>query len=217
MIVIDEPKTKTMSLFHTKESLSQEVAGLSRLPDTQIPPLRLQRKSVRKRSNLEEAAIGLFWKATEALRTPHSVEEDFSDLCKILQVEEGQCLLCPTPPPATPPTPEPQPGRKRLCAATSHCRPLVCLEGQQGEADSHKPIKEGKQTLCLEATVLVVETVGSNMSPERGDAQEGQQSGSHVPPAAAYCQVCSSDVEGGDDEVTDFTWVFNRREEEGYK
>ncbi|PIO24109.1 hypothetical protein AB205_0210080, partial [Aquarana catesbeiana] len=47
----------------------------------------------------------------------------------------------------------------QLCAATSHCRPLVCLEGQQGEADSHKPIKEGKRALCLEATVLVVETV----------------------------------------------------------
>ncbi|PIO22727.1 hypothetical protein AB205_0052650, partial [Aquarana catesbeiana] len=55
---------------------------------------------------------------------------------------------------------------------------------------------------------------GSNVSPERGGAQEGQQSGSHVPPAAAYCQVCSSDEEGGDDEVTDSTWVPHRREEE---
>ncbi|PIO40764.1 hypothetical protein AB205_0020230, partial [Aquarana catesbeiana] len=56
---------------------------------------------------------------------------------------------------------------------------------------------------------------GSNVSPERGSAQEGQQSGSHVPPAAAYCQVCSSDEEGGDDEeVTDYTWVPDRREEE---
>ncbi|PIO13777.1 hypothetical protein AB205_0167380 [Aquarana catesbeiana] len=54
---------------------------------------------------------------------------------------------------------------------------------------------------------------GSNVSPERGGAQEGQQSGSHVPPAAAYCQLCSSD-EGGDDEVTDSTWVPDRREEE---
>ncbi|PIO10114.1 hypothetical protein AB205_0059330, partial [Aquarana catesbeiana] len=196
---------------------------------------------------------------------------------------------------------------------TSHCRPLVCLEGQQGEADSHKPIKEGKQALCLEATVLVVETVhphaagcvepqhaedlvewmtkpsssssssltqaqgtlsgkaaanaasclgsmasvtpslappsppeespelfdhsvgymlqedaqrfegsddgtqleeGNNVSSERGGAQEGQQSGSHVPPAAAYWQVCSSDEEGGVDEVTDSTWVPDRREEE---
>ncbi|PIO14621.1 hypothetical protein AB205_0106220, partial [Aquarana catesbeiana] len=57
-------------------SLSQEVAGPSRLPDTQVPLLCLQRKSGRKRSNLEEAAIGLFWKATEALRTPHSVENN---------------------------------------------------------------------------------------------------------------------------------------------
>ncbi|PIO36366.1 hypothetical protein AB205_0059050, partial [Aquarana catesbeiana] len=77
-------------------SLSQEVAGPSRLPDTQVPPLRLQRQSGRKRSNLEEAAIGLFWKATEALRTPHSVEEDFSGItaCKMMQMEEGQQLLC---------------------------------------------------------------------------------------------------------------------------
>ncbi|PIN95484.1 hypothetical protein AB205_0146300, partial [Aquarana catesbeiana] len=203
----------------------------------------------------------------------------------------------------------------QLCAATSHCRPLVCLEGQQGEADSHKPIKEGKQALCLEATVrdscgdgasssapgrvepqyaedfvewmtklsssssssltqaqgtlsgkaaanaasslglmasvtpslappcppeespeLFDHSVGyilqedaqhfegsndgtqleegSNVSPERGGAEEGQQSGSHVPPAAAYCQLCSSDEDGGDDEeVTDSTWVPDRREE----
>ncbi|PIO12423.1 hypothetical protein AB205_0096910 [Aquarana catesbeiana] len=66
-------------------SLSQEVAGPSRLPDTQVPPLHLQRQSCRKRSNLEEAAIGLFWKATEALRTP-SVEEDFAGItaCKMM-------------------------------------------------------------------------------------------------------------------------------------
>ncbi|PIO26460.1 hypothetical protein AB205_0047100, partial [Aquarana catesbeiana] len=40
---------------------------------------------------------------------------------------------------------------------------------------------------------------GSNVSLERGGAQEGQETGSHVPSAAAYCQVCSSDEEGGDD------------------
>ncbi|PIO29726.1 hypothetical protein AB205_0144920 [Aquarana catesbeiana] len=55
---------------------------------------------------------------------------------------------------------------------------------------------------------------GSNVSPERGGAQERQQTGSHVPPAAAYCQVCSSDEEGGKDEVTNSTWVPDRREEE---
>ncbi|PIO10574.1 hypothetical protein AB205_0175640 [Aquarana catesbeiana] len=95
MIVIDDAKTTTMSLFHTQGSLCQEVAGPSRLPDIQVPPLHLQRQSGRKRSNLE-AAIGLFWKATEALRSPHSVEEDFSGLtaCKMLQVEDGQRLLC---------------------------------------------------------------------------------------------------------------------------
>ncbi|PIO11881.1 hypothetical protein AB205_0158170 [Aquarana catesbeiana] len=55
-------------------SLSQEVAGPSRLPDMQVPPLHPQRQSGRKkRSTLEEAAIGLFLKATEAQRTPHTV------------------------------------------------------------------------------------------------------------------------------------------------
>ncbi|PIO15063.1 hypothetical protein AB205_0046560, partial [Aquarana catesbeiana] len=48
---------------------------------------------------------------------------------------------------------------------------------------------------------------GSNVT---GGAQEGQQSGSHVPPAAAYCQVCSSDEADRDDS----TWVPDRREEE---
>ncbi|PIO14935.1 hypothetical protein AB205_0012650 [Aquarana catesbeiana] len=37
---------------------------------------------------------------------------------------------------------------------------------------------------------------GSNVSLERGGATEGQETGSHVPPALAYCQVCSSDGEG---------------------
>ncbi|PIO16632.1 hypothetical protein AB205_0066490, partial [Aquarana catesbeiana] len=55
---------------------------------------------------------------------------------------------------------------------------------------------------------------GSNVSLERWGTQEGQETGSHVPPAAAYCQVCSTDKEGGDDEVTDSTWVPDRREEE---
>ncbi|PIO40246.1 hypothetical protein AB205_0046920, partial [Aquarana catesbeiana] len=55
---------------------------------------------------------------------------------------------------------------------------------------------------------------GSNVSLERGGAQEGQETGSHVPQAAASCQVCASDEEGGDDEVTDSTWVPDRREEE---
>ncbi|PIO11053.1 hypothetical protein AB205_0140090 [Aquarana catesbeiana] len=119
-----------MSLFHTQESLSLEVAGPSRLPDMQVPPIHLQRESGRKRSTLEEAAIGLFWKATEALGAPHTVEEDFAGIiaCKMQRMEEGQQLMCPTPPPppgptspppppghtpppATSPTAEPQPGR----------------------------------------------------------------------------------------------------------
>ncbi|PIO09181.1 hypothetical protein AB205_0012500 [Aquarana catesbeiana] len=142
MFVIDDAKTKTMSPFHTQGSLSQEVAGPSGLPDMQVPPLHPQRESGRKRSTLEEAAIGLFWKATEALGAPHTVEEDFAGTvaCKMQRMEEGQQLICeslmlealnkglrgqitsathicdlthgPTPPPATSPTAEPQPGRK---------------------------------------------------------------------------------------------------------
>ena len=42
-----------------------------------------------------------------------------------------------------------------VCTAFVLCKPLVCLEGQLGEAESH----EGKQALRLEATVLVVDTV----------------------------------------------------------
>ncbi|PIO11426.1 hypothetical protein AB205_0001090 [Aquarana catesbeiana] len=77
-------------------SLSQEVAGPSRLADMQVPPLHLQRESGRKRSTLEEAAIGLFWKATEALGAPHTMEEDFAAIiaCKMQRMEEGQQLMC---------------------------------------------------------------------------------------------------------------------------
>ncbi|PIO40346.1 hypothetical protein AB205_0016780 [Aquarana catesbeiana] len=126
MIVIDDAKSKTMSLFHTQGSLSQEVAGPSRLPDMPVPPQHLERKSGRRRSALEEAAIGLFWRATEALGAPHTVEEDIAALIdyKMQRMEEGQQLMCeslilealnkgPTPPPATSPTAQPQPRRKR--------------------------------------------------------------------------------------------------------
>ncbi|PIO10665.1 hypothetical protein AB205_0038850 [Aquarana catesbeiana] len=76
-------------------SLSQEVAGPSRLPDIQVPPSHLQRESGRNRSTLEEAAVGLFWKATEALTAPHTVE-DFAGIiaCKMQRMEEGQQLMC---------------------------------------------------------------------------------------------------------------------------
>ncbi|PIO27124.1 hypothetical protein AB205_0128090 [Aquarana catesbeiana] len=86
----------TMSLFHTQGSLSQEVAGPSRLPHMQVPHLHLQRESGRKRSTLEEAAIGFFWKATEALGAPQTVEEDFAAIiaCKMQRMEEGQQLMC---------------------------------------------------------------------------------------------------------------------------
>ncbi|PIO10945.1 hypothetical protein AB205_0135690, partial [Aquarana catesbeiana] len=77
-------------------SLSQEVAGPSRLPDLQVPPQHLERESGRRRSALEEAAIGLFWKATEALGAPQTVEDDFAAIIasKMQRMEEGQQLMC---------------------------------------------------------------------------------------------------------------------------
>ncbi|PIO31468.1 hypothetical protein AB205_0099070 [Aquarana catesbeiana] len=100
-----------------------------------VPPQHLERETGRRRSALEEAAISLFWKATEALGAPHTMEEDFATIIasKMQRMEEGQQLMCeslilealnkgppspppppgPTPPPATSPTAQPQPGRKR--------------------------------------------------------------------------------------------------------
>ncbi|PIO09150.1 hypothetical protein AB205_0003990 [Aquarana catesbeiana] len=76
-------------------SRSQEVAGPSRLPDMQVPPQHLERESGRRRSALEEVAIGLFWRATEALGAPHTVEDDFAAIIasKMQRMEEGQ-LMC---------------------------------------------------------------------------------------------------------------------------
>ncbi|PIO14042.1 hypothetical protein AB205_0130160 [Aquarana catesbeiana] len=74
-------------------SLSQEVG---RLPDLQVPPQHLERESGRRRTALEEAAIGLFWRATEALGAPHTVEDDFTAIIayKMQRMEEGQQLMC---------------------------------------------------------------------------------------------------------------------------
>ncbi|PIO32916.1 hypothetical protein AB205_0161530 [Aquarana catesbeiana] len=123
----------------SQESLSQEVAGPSRLPDMPVPPQHLERESGRRRSALEEAAIGLFWRATEALGAPHTVEKDIAALIasKMQRMEEGQQLMCeslilealnkgmrgqitsqthlckltdgPPPPPVGPPPPSPPP------------------------------------------------------------------------------------------------------------
>ncbi|PIO10712.1 hypothetical protein AB205_0182840, partial [Aquarana catesbeiana] len=77
-------------------SLSQEVAGPSRLPDMPVPPQHLERESGRRRSTLEEATRGLFWRATEALEAQHTVEEDIAALIasKMQRMEEGQQLMC---------------------------------------------------------------------------------------------------------------------------
>ncbi|PIO14032.1 hypothetical protein AB205_0073580 [Aquarana catesbeiana] len=142
MIVIDDAKTKTMSLFHTQGSLSQEVA------DLQVPPPTLKTESGSRRSSLEEAAIRFFWRATEVLGAPHTRQENLAAFIayKMQRMEEGQQARCqalisealekgppspppgppspppgppspppppgPTPPPATSPTAQPQPGRK---------------------------------------------------------------------------------------------------------
>ncbi|PIO10327.1 hypothetical protein AB205_0121020, partial [Aquarana catesbeiana] len=77
-------------------SRSQEVAGPSQLPDMPVPPLHLERESDRRRSALGEAAIGLFWMATEALGAPHTVEKDIAAIIasKMQRMEEGQQLMC---------------------------------------------------------------------------------------------------------------------------
>ncbi|PIO11805.1 hypothetical protein AB205_0031150, partial [Aquarana catesbeiana] len=73
-------------------SLSQEVAGSSRLADLQVPPLPLERESGSRRSALEEATRGLFWRATEVLGAPHTVEMDIAATIayKMQRMEEGQ-------------------------------------------------------------------------------------------------------------------------------
>ncbi|PIO09624.1 hypothetical protein AB205_0126450, partial [Aquarana catesbeiana] len=73
-------------------SLSQEVAGLSRLADLQVPPPPLKRESGSRRSALEEATGGLFWRATEVLGAPQTVEEDIAAVIadKMQRMEEGQ-------------------------------------------------------------------------------------------------------------------------------
>ncbi|PIO11033.1 hypothetical protein AB205_0067890 [Aquarana catesbeiana] len=85
-----------MSLFHTQGSLSQEVAGPSQLADLQVPPLHLERESGRRRSALEEAGRGLFWRATEVLGALHTVEEDIAAKIayKMQRMEEGQQAMC---------------------------------------------------------------------------------------------------------------------------
>ena len=54
-----------------------------------------------------------------------------------------------------------------VCTAFVLCKPLVCLEGQQGEAESH----EGKQALRLEATVLIMDTVHPHQHVAVGHAR----------------------------------------------
>ncbi|PIO13384.1 hypothetical protein AB205_0116530 [Aquarana catesbeiana] len=87
---------------HVKEprlsqgSLSQEVAGPSRLADIKVPPPPLERESGRRRSALEEAAIGFFRRATEVLGARQTVEEDIGAIIayKMQRMEEGQQVMC---------------------------------------------------------------------------------------------------------------------------
>ncbi|PIO09841.1 hypothetical protein AB205_0158010, partial [Aquarana catesbeiana] len=75
-------------------SLSQDVALQSCLPEMLVPPQHLERESGRRRSALEEATRGLFWRATEAVEALHTVEEDIAALIasKMQRMEEGQQL-----------------------------------------------------------------------------------------------------------------------------
>ncbi|PIO10435.1 hypothetical protein AB205_0217700 [Aquarana catesbeiana] len=115
-------------------SLSQEVAGPSRLADLQVPPPPLKRESGSRRSALEEAAIAFFWRVTEVLGAPHTMEENIAAFIayKMQRMEEGQQVMCEAlilealekgmrgqmtpqthlwdgPPPAGPPIPPPGP------------------------------------------------------------------------------------------------------------
>uniref|UniRef100_A0A8C5WG46 BED-type domain-containing protein n=1 Tax=Leptobrachium leishanense TaxID=445787 RepID=A0A8C5WG46_9ANUR len=79
-------------------------------------------------------------------------------------------------------------------------------------------LEDAQQVQCSDSISEVEE--GSIMNLEEGCASDDTQiTGTHVAPAAAaYCQVGSSDEEIGgdddnDDEVTDSTWVPDRKEE----
>ncbi|PIO14088.1 hypothetical protein AB205_0099280 [Aquarana catesbeiana] len=92
-------------------SLSQEVAGPSRLADLQVPPPPPERESGSRRSALEEVGRGLFWKATEVLGAQHTMEEDIAATIafQMQRMEEGQQVMCPPPSPPSPPYPPPSP------------------------------------------------------------------------------------------------------------
>uniref|UniRef100_A0A8C5LV92 BED-type domain-containing protein n=1 Tax=Leptobrachium leishanense TaxID=445787 RepID=A0A8C5LV92_9ANUR len=80
--------------------------------------------------------------------------------------------------------------------------------------ESDMLLEDAQQVQCSDSISEVEE--GSIINLEEGGASDDTQiTGTHVAPeAAAYCQVGSSDEEiGGDDEVTDSTWVPDRTEE----
>ncbi|PIO10228.1 hypothetical protein AB205_0153690 [Aquarana catesbeiana] len=131
-------------------SLSQEVAGPSRLADLQVPPPPLKRESGRKRSALEEATGGFFWRATEVLGARQTVEENIAAVIayKMQRMEEGQQVMCealisealekgmrgqmtaqthlcdgPPPPPAGPPSPPPGPTPPPATSPTAQPQP----------------------------------------------------------------------------------------------
>ncbi|PIO16508.1 hypothetical protein AB205_0117040, partial [Aquarana catesbeiana] len=58
-------------------SVSQEVAGPCSLTQSQVPPLRLTTKRARKRTNVEEAALGFIKDANAALKSPPDAEEAY--------------------------------------------------------------------------------------------------------------------------------------------
>ncbi|PIO10235.1 hypothetical protein AB205_0009490 [Aquarana catesbeiana] len=124
-------------------SVSQEKPGTSHsLTESQVPPLHLPYKRVRKTTPMQDSALRLIQEASASLRALPTPEEAFACMAttKLQGMQESQCKLCedllykvlskgvsgeltpktdvieldhPPPPAATTPPPEPQRGRKR--------------------------------------------------------------------------------------------------------
>ncbi|PIO30654.1 hypothetical protein AB205_0185480 [Aquarana catesbeiana] len=90
LCVIDDQKPKTMSHFHTQESLSQEEP----LPSgqTELPPLCPLTKRARKTRNLDDTAAAFLRHATSAISTAPDAQEAFGCMTanKLKDMEEDQ-------------------------------------------------------------------------------------------------------------------------------
>ncbi|PIO23094.1 hypothetical protein AB205_0064030 [Aquarana catesbeiana] len=95
---VEEPSwsQEDLSQDEALECGRQEVARPSTLTQSQVPPLHLTTKRVRKGSNVEEAALGLIKDANADLKTPPDAEEAYGCYvaAKLQQMEAGQRLMC---------------------------------------------------------------------------------------------------------------------------